>query len=87
MLGCGVPAWLGSPLGRHGSDFLADGVGVVATIGEQCLGLVRDHAKDLAKALQIMCLARRHDEAEWSAFAVAARVELGGEAAPRSASA
>ena len=67
------------------SDLLADGVGVVAAIGEQCFGLVRDHVEELAEALHIVCLAGRHDEAERPAFPVAAGMEFGGEATARSA--
>lgn len=57
-------------------EFFADYVGVVATIGEQCPGLVCDHAEEWAEALHIMRLSRRHDEAERPAFPVAAGMEL-----------
>ena len=40
-----------SPRGCHGRQALADGVGGVAAIGEQCLGLVRDHPEKWARAL------------------------------------
>lgn len=78
-------------LGRdHGSDtverdLLANGVGVIATIGEQRLGLIGDHPEQRAEALHIVGFARRQDEAERTAFSVTGGVEFRGEPAARSA--
>lgn len=66
-------------------ELFADGVGVVAPIGEQRLGLIRDHAEKWSETLHIMRPARHRDATERPAFPAAAGVELGGEAASRSA--
>lgn len=64
-------------------DLVADGVGIVAAIGEEGLDLVADHPEQRRKALHIVRLAGRQHEAERSAPGVATGVELGGEAAAR----
>lgn len=59
----------------------ANGVGVIALVGEQCFDAVAEHAEQRAKALQVVGLAWRQDEAERAAVSIAAGVELGSEAA------
>ncbi len=66
-------------------DLFADGVGIVTTICEEGLDLVADHAEQRRKAMHIVGLARRQYEAEREAPGIASGVELGGEAAARSA--
>jgi len=66
-------------------QFFADGIGVVAFISQQRFDLVGDHAEQRAKALDVVRLPRRQDEAERAAFGVAPGVELAAEAAARSA--
>lgn len=63
----------------------ANSVGVIALVGEQCFDAVAEHPEQRAKALHIVRLARRQDEAERPAVSIAAGVELGGEAAARPA--
>lgn len=66
-------------------DLLANGVRVIATIGEQRLGLICDHPEERAEALHVVGFARRQDEAERTVFSVAGGVELRGESTTRSA--
>ena len=66
-------------------DLLADGVGVVAALGQQRSRLVGDHPEQRAEALHVVGLAGRQDEPERATFAVAGGVELRCEAAARSA--
>jgi len=68
-----------------GGDFRADGVGVIAAIGEERLDAIADHPEKWREAMNIMGLAGCHDEAERPTFAVATGVELGREAAARAA--
>jgi len=63
----------------------ADGVGVVAFVGEQCFDAVAEHSEQWAKALYVVRLAWRQDKTERSAMSVAAGVELGSEATARPA--
>lgn len=73
--------------GLHaGGGYLgADGVGIVATIGKEGFDAIADHPEKRREAMNIVRLAGRHDEAERPALAVATSVELGGEAAARTA--
>ena len=64
-------------------EFLADGIGVIASVGEQRLYPLRQHPEQRPEALHVMRLAGRQDEAERPALSVAPRVELGGEPATR----
>lgn len=66
-------------------DLLANGVGVVAFSAEERLDPVGGHSEQRGEALHVMCLARCQHKAERTPFAVAAGVELGSEAATRSA--
>ena len=66
-------------------QFLADDICIVALVPQQCLDLVRDHAEQRTKALNIVAQLQRQDEAERSAFGIAAGVELCAESASRSA--
>ena len=66
-------------------NLLADGVCVIAFVGEQSLDPAGDHPEQGSKALRVVGLSGRQYEAERSAFRVTARMELGGEAASRSA--
>jgi hypothetical protein len=70
-------------------DLFADGVGIVTTICEEGLDLVADHAEHHAeqrrKTMHIVGLARRQYEAERETPGIASGVELGSEAAARSA--
>jgi len=72
-------------LSARDGDLGTDGVGVVTAISEQGMDPVSDHAEQRAKALHIMRLSRRQHEAERTAFRIASGMELGGEAAARSA--
>ena len=82
-----------APVALGGNDRLdtgcgklcADGVGVVALIREQRVDAVAEHSEQRTKALHVVCLTRRQDEAERPTMSVAAGVELGGEAATRPA--
>ena len=66
-------------------QFLTDGIGVVAFVGQQRLDLVGDHAQQWPEALDIVGLPRCQDKAERATFGVAPGVEFGAEAAARSA--
>lgn len=63
---------------------MANGVGVVTLVGEESLDPIGDHAEQGRKALGIVRLPGRQDEAERSTFRIAAGMELSGEAAARS---
>ena len=67
------------------SQFLTDGIGVVAFVGQQRLDLVGDQAQQWAKALDVVGLPRGQDKAERATFGVAPGVEFGAEATARSA--
>ena len=88
VMGCRV---LAVAFGRdHSLDFrigqfLTDGVGVIALVGEQRCDAVHEHPEQRVEALDIMRLSRRQHETEWAALGVAAGVELAREAAARSA--
>ncbi len=64
---------------------VADGVGVVALVGEQRLDPLGQPPEQRPEALYVMRLARRQDKAERPALSVTPRVELCGEATPRPA--
>jgi hypothetical protein len=64
---------------------LRNRVGVVAFVGKQGVDLVADHAQERREPLDVMCLSRREREAKRPAFAVAARMDFGREAAARTA--
>ena len=66
-------------------DFLADRVGVIAFVRKQGFDLVFQHPEQRTKAVHVMRLAWRQDEAERPAAPVTSGVELGGEAAARPA--
>lgn len=66
-------------------DLRADGIGVIAAIGEERLDAIPGHPEERRKTMDIMGLAGCHDEAEGAALAVAPGMELGGEAAARAA--
>ncbi len=68
-----------------GLDLLADCIGIVSPIGQEGLDPVGYHAEQRSKALHIMRLSRCQHEAGREASGIASRVELGGEAAARSA--
>jgi hypothetical protein len=61
-------------------DLFADGVGIVAAIGEEGFDPVIDHPEERRKALHVMRLAGRPQEAEREPRGIASGVELGGEA-------
>ena len=65
--------------------FCADGVGIIALVGEQCLDAVTEHSEQRAETLHVVCLTRRQDEAERPAAPIAAGVQFDGEAAARPA--
>nr|WP_294391267.1 hypothetical protein [uncultured Sphingomonas sp.] len=75
-----VPAALGRDhrLAALRGDLSPDRVGVVAAIGQQRRHLTGYHAEQEAEALHVARLTRRQHEAEWTTFAVASGVELGG---------
>jgi len=79
-----------SPLGEDHrldtmeGDLLADGVGIIAAIGQECFGLVGDHPEQRAEALDVMSLAGCQDETERAALSIAGSVEFCCEAASRS---
>ena len=66
-------------------DLLANGIGIIAFVGKECLDPVSDHSKQRREALDVVRLPRRQHKAERAAFGVASGMELGGEAAARSA--
>jgi hypothetical protein len=66
-------------------QFFADRVGVIALVGDQRLDLVFDEPEEGEERLPIVDFAAGEDEAERPAFAVAAGVDLGGEATARAA--
>ena len=66
-------------------DLLADGIGIVSPIGQEGLDPVGYHAEQWSKALHIVGLSRCQHEAERETSGIAPCVELGGEAASRSA--
>ena len=72
-------------LDASGGDLGADGVGVIASVGEQRLDAVAQHPEQRPEALHVMGLARRQDKAERPTVPVAAGMELGGEATARPA--
>ena len=65
--------------------FRADGICIIALVGEKCVDAIAEHSEQRAEALHIVGLARRQDEAKRSPVSIAAGVELGGEAAARPA--
>jgi hypothetical protein len=65
-------------------DLLADGVGIIAAIGQQCFGLVGNHPEQRAEALHIVSFAGRQDETERAALSITGGVELCRETASRS---
>lgn len=76
--------------GDHGLDFgcsqfLPDGVGIVALVGQHGLDLVDDHTEQRPEALNVVTLPRRQHEPEGAALCVASGVELCTEATSRSA--
>jgi len=84
--------WFASvALGRDDSldfgagDLLANGISVVALVGEKRLDLVGGHPEQRREALGIVRLSGRQDEAERSAFRIAPGMELGCKTAARSA--
>jgi hypothetical protein len=66
-------------------QFLADGVGIIALVGQQSIDPIRDHAHQRAEALDIVRLPRRQNESEWAALGITPGVELGGEPTARPA--
>ena len=66
-------------------DLVADGIGIIALVCQERLYLVGDHSKERRKAVDVVGLSRRQNEAERAAFGIASGVELGGEATSRSA--
>ena len=79
-----------APCGDHSldagsDDLLADGIGVIAAVGEERFDPIADHPEQRCKALNVVRLAGRQHEAEWEASGIASCVKLGAEAASRSA--
>ncbi len=66
-------------------QLLANDVGIVALVGQQGFNFVGDHPQQRHEAVDIVRFSTRQDEAERAALSVATGVELGGEAAARSA--
>ena len=66
-------------------NLLANSVGVLALVGQESLDPVGDHPEQRRKTLRVMALSWRQHEAERPALRIAAGMELGGEAAARSA--
>ena len=66
-------------------DLLANDICIVALVGEERLDPVGNHPEQRRKTLAIMGLPGCQDEAERAAFRIASGMELGGEAAARSA--
>ncbi|CAH0356894.1 hypothetical protein SPH9361_04540 [Sphingobium sp. CECT 9361] len=58
-------------------------IGVIALVREQYFDAVAGHPEQRAKALLVVPLARRQDEAEGSAVSIAPGGKLGGKAAAR----
>lgn len=78
-------------LGRYDSlnigagDLFANGVSVIALVGEECIDPVGNHPEQRCKTLGIVRLSGRQDEAKRPPLCIASGMELGGEAAARSA--
>lgn len=66
-------------------DLLADHIGIVAPISQKSLDPAVYHAEQRSEALHIVGLSGCQHEAEREASGIAPCVELGGEAASRSA--
>jgi len=66
-------------------QFLADGIGIIALVGQQRIDPIRDHAHQRAEALDIVRLSGRQNEGEWATLGIAPGVEFGGEPATRPA--
>ena len=66
-------------------DLLANGIGVIALVGEERLYPIGNHPEQWRKALCVVRLSGRQHEAERTAFCIASGMEFGGEAAARSA--
>ena len=64
-------------------EFRADGVGVIALIGEKRLDPVGQHPEQRSTAFHVVSLSGRQDEAQRSALTIAAGVQLGRQAASR----
>ena len=62
-------------------DLGADGIGVIAFVGEQRLDAVSQHPEQRPEALDVVRLPWRQHEPERPAVSIASGVELGGEAA------
>lgn len=65
-------------------QLLANGVGILALVGQQRFDLVGDHPQQRREALDVVCLSACQDEAERAAFGIAAGMQFGGEPATRS---
>lgn len=72
-------------LGASNGDLGADRIGIITPIGKQRVDAIGDHPEQGAKALDVVCLSGRQDEAERPTLGVTSGVELGGEAAARPA--
>src|SRR6202034_1626934 len=66
-------------------QLLADCLGILTLIGDQRLDALADHAQKRQKALVVVRLSGRQDEADRASFAIASGVDLGREAAARAA--
>ena len=62
-------------------DLVGDRIRIVAAIGKECFDPIGDHAEQRGKALHVMRLAGRQDEAERQASGIAPGMQLCGEAA------
>lgn len=66
-------------------QFVTDGIGIIALVRQERLDFVGDHAKERCKAVDVVRLSRRQNEAKRTALGIASGMEFGGEAAARSA--
>ena len=87
MRGGITPARLGRDhrLDARRLNLFADRIGIVSPISQEGLDPVSYHAEQRCEALHIVRLPRCQHEAEGQASGIAPCVELGGEAAARSA--
>src|SRR5690606_34845827 len=72
-------------LNARAGNLVANGIRIIAPVGEEGLDPVGNHPEQGCKALSVVRLPGRQDEAERSPLRIASGMELGGEAAARSA--
>ena len=82
-----VPVLLGRDFGRAapGADFVADGVAVVALVGQHDLGVGVVLGHEVGEGGAVVGLAGRQQERDWKTLSVGPGVDFGREATARAA--